>query len=37
MATPLEIAGLVAMTGGVFVLSRAEAVHAMHSEAAEPL
>lgn len=37
VATPLEIAGLVAMTGGVFVLSRAEAVHAMHSEAAEPL
>ncbi len=37
VASVLEIVGLVAMTCGVFLLSRAEAVHAMHDDVAEPL
>jgi hypothetical protein len=37
VASVLEIVGLAAMTCGVFLLSRAEAVHAMHDDVAEPL
>jgi len=32
----LELAGLAAMTAGVFILSHAEAVHAMHDDVPEP-
>jgi drug/metabolite transporter (DMT)-like permease len=35
--TVLEIVGLVAMTVGVFLLSRAEAVQAVHDEVTDPL
>jgi drug/metabolite transporter (DMT)-like permease len=37
VSSVLEIVGILAMTGGVFLLSRAEAVHAMHDEVTEPL
>jgi drug/metabolite transporter (DMT)-like permease len=36
VSSVLEIAGLAAMTCGVFILSHAEAVHAMHEEVIEP-
>ena len=36
VSSVLELAGIVAMTGGVFMLSRAEAVYAMHDEVIEP-
>lgn len=37
LSSVLEIVGLVAMTCGVFLLSGAEAVHAMHDDVVEPL
>jgi len=36
VSSVLEVVGIAAMTAGVFVLSHAEAVHAMHDEVAEP-
>jgi drug/metabolite transporter (DMT)-like permease len=36
VSSVLEVVGIAAMTVGVFVLSQAEAVHAMHDEVAEP-
>ena len=36
VASVLELAGIAAMTAGVFILSHAEAVHAMLDEVPEP-